>query len=256
MAELSGKVAIVTGGSRGIGAAAGAALAAAGAAVALVARDRGAASHAAAAIAAKGGTACGLSCDIADYASVSAIVEETRRRFGAPDIVVNNAGVIEPIGPLTQSEPAAWQRNLAVNLVGAYHVLRAALPAMVERGHGTVVNVSSGAAHRALEGWSAYCAAKAGLAMLTNSVALETAGSGIRVFGLSPGVIDTDMQGLIRASGINRVSRIPRAHLAPAEHPARAIVYLCTAAADDLAGRETSLLDPEFRRRAGLPATV
>ena len=112
--------------------------------------------------------------------------------------------------------------------------------------------LSSGAAHRPLEGWSAYCAAKAGLAMLTEALALETAGAGIRVFGLAPGVIDTDMQVSIRASGVNRISRIPRADLASVEHPAAAIRYLCTAAANDLAGSEVSLGDPEFRRRIGL----
>jgi NAD(P)-dependent dehydrogenase (short-subunit alcohol dehydrogenase family) len=74
----------------------------------------------------------------------------------------------------------------------------------------------------------------------------------VRVFGLAPGVVDTDMQAAIRASGINRVSKIPRSHLAPVEHPAAAIVYLCTDAADDLAGTEVALLDPEFRRRIGL----
>jgi NAD(P)-dependent dehydrogenase (short-subunit alcohol dehydrogenase family) len=74
-----------------------------------------------------------------------------------------------------------------------------------------VINISSGAAHRALEGWSAYCCAKAGFAMLTTALALETTRSGVRVFGLAPGVVDTDMQVTIRASGINRVSQIPRA---------------------------------------------
>jgi len=109
---------------------------------------------------------------------------------------------------------------------------------------GTVINISSGAAHRALEGWSAYCCAKAGLATLTTALALETTRSGVRVFGLAPGVIDTDMQVTIRASGINRVSQIPRANLAPVEHPAAAILYLCTEDADDLIGKELALLDP------------
>ena len=95
----------------------------------------------------------------------------------------------------------------------------------------------------------AYCCAKAGLAMLTTALALETTRSALRVFGFAPGVVDTDMQVAIRASGINRVSQIPRANLAPVEHPAAAILYLCTEDADDLIGKELALLDPEFRRR-------
>jgi NAD(P)-dependent dehydrogenase (short-subunit alcohol dehydrogenase family) len=90
-------------------------------------------------------------------------------------------------------------------------VVRATLPSMLANRGGTVINISSGAAHRALEGWSAYCCAKAGFAMLTTALALETTRSGVRVFGLAPGVVDTDMQVTIRASGINRVSQIPRA---------------------------------------------
>lgn len=254
MTELAGKVAIVTGASRGIGAAAAKALATAGAAVVLTARNGAAAARVAAEIAGGGGRAAGLACDIADPAAVEALVAAAGRQFGPPDILVNNAGIIEPIGALAASDPAQWRRNIEINLLGAYHTVRAVLPAMLERGAGTIVNLSSGAAHRPLEGWSAYCAAKAGLAMLTQALALEAGPSGLRVFGLAPGVIDTGMQVAIRASGVNRVSRIPRADLAPVDHPAAAIVYLCTPAADDLAGTEVSLGDPAFRRRIGLAA--
>jgi 3-oxoacyl-[acyl-carrier protein] reductase len=252
--DLAGKVAIVTGASRGIGAAASAALAMAGASVVLVGRDGRAAERAAGAITSGGCDAYGAGCDVADFSSVETMVADTEQRFGPPDILVNNAGVIEPIGLLASSDPVAWRRNIEINLIGAYNVIRATLPRMLDAGGGTIINVSSGAAHRPLEGWAAYCSGKAGLAMLTNAIALETGRSGIRVFGLSPGVIDTDMQGQIRASGINRISRIPRAELAPVEQPARAIVYLCTEAANDLVGTELSLLDPEFRRRIGLSA--
>jgi NAD(P)-dependent dehydrogenase (short-subunit alcohol dehydrogenase family) len=85
--------------------------------------------------------------------------------------------------------------------------------------------------------------------MLTRAIALETAGKGIRVFGFQPGTTDTDMQVLIRASGVNPISRIPRGDLTPVAHPAAAIVYLCTAAADDLNGQEFSLRDDTFRDR-------
>ena len=126
-----------------------------------------------------------------------------------------------------------------------------ALP-MIQAGGGTIVNVSSGAAMRPLEGWSAYCTGKAGLAMLTRAIALENPDNGIRVFGFQPGTTDTDMQVTIRASGINRVSQIPRANLTPVAHPAAAIVYLCTEAAADLNGQEFSLGDEAFRARLNL----
>jgi NAD(P)-dependent dehydrogenase (short-subunit alcohol dehydrogenase family) len=105
-----------------------------------------------------------------------------------------------------------------------------------------------------MEGWSAYCAGKAGLAMVTQSVALEYGARGIRAFGFAPSVVDTDMQGEIRASGINPVSKLPRENLAGAGDPARAIAYLGTAAADDLSGREIDIRDANFRVRVGLPA--
>jgi len=200
MNELAGKVAIVTGASRGIGAAAANALAKGGAAVVLAARDGALSARVAEAIIANGGRAHGVACDVADYASVEGMLGETERQFGPVDILINNAGVIEPIAALAEGDPAAWARNIGINLAGGYHAIRAVLPGMLRAGGGTIVNLSSGAAHRPLEGWSAYCAAKAGLAMLTEALALETAGAGIRVFGLAPGVIDTDMQGVVRGT--------------------------------------------------------
>ena len=88
--------------------------------------------------------------------------------------------------------------------------------------------------------------------MLTRAIMLEKARTGIRVFGFQPGTTDTDMQVMIRASGINIISQIPRANLTPVAHPAKAIVYLCTPDADDLAGAEFSLRDEAFRKRIGL----
>jgi 3-oxoacyl-[acyl-carrier protein] reductase len=218
MTDLAGKVAIVTGGSRGIGAATAFVLAKAGAAVTLVARDRRRVLQLADEIVANGGRALALACDVADYGSVRATVAEAERRLEGIYILVNNAGVIEPIGGLAQSDPAVWRRSIEVNLVGAYHTARATLPRMLEAGQGTVINISSRAAHRPLDGWSAYCSGKAGLAMLTEAIALECADARVRVFGLAPGVVDTDMQAVIRASGINRISQIRQIDLAPVGH--------------------------------------
>ncbi|MBN9559457.1 MAG: SDR family oxidoreductase [Alphaproteobacteria bacterium] len=252
MTELTGKVVLVTGASRGIGEAAAVALAREGASVMLAARDVVRAGEVARRIVDGDGKAAASACDVAEYGAVERLVGETRERFGAIDVLVNNAGVIEPIAMIAEADPAAWARNVQINLAGAFNAVRGVLPGMLAAGRGTIINLSSGAAHRPLEGWSAYCAAKAGMAMLTRSIALETEGRGIRVFGFAPGTTDTDMQVTIRASGINRISRIPRGDLTPVAHPARAIVYLCTAAADDLGGQEFALGDAAFRQRIGL----
>lgn len=252
MQSLAGKVAIVTGASRGIGAAAALALGEAGASVMLAARSGAQAEANAKQINAGGGKAFAIECDVSDYAACQRLVHETALRFGPPDVLVNNAGVIEPISMVGTADPREWARSIEINLIGAYYAIRAVLPGMIERGHGDIINVSSGAAIRPLEGWSAYCAGKAALAMLTRSIDLEHRSAGIRVFGFQPGTTDTDMQVTIRASGINMISKIPREQLTPVAHPARAIVYLCTEQADDLAGKEFSLRDDDFRRRIGL----
>jgi NAD(P)-dependent dehydrogenase (short-subunit alcohol dehydrogenase family) len=220
----------------------------------LAARDGMLAGDVAQSIVAAGGRASARACDVSDYAEVAGLVAETNGRFGRIDALINNAGVIEPIASIADSDPAVWARNIQINLNGAYFAIRAVLPGMIAAGGGTIVNVSSGAAIRPLEGWSAYCAGKAGLHMLTRAIALETAGQGIRVFGFQPGTTDTDMQVLIRASGINVISKIPRENLTPVAHPAAAIVYLCTEAAGDLHGQEFSLRDEAFRSRLTLDA--
>jgi 3-oxoacyl-[acyl-carrier protein] reductase len=245
--SLNGKIALVTGASRGLGEGAARALAKAGAKVMLLARDGALAEKVAAEI---GGAA--LACDVSDYAAVAEAVAATRKRLGGLDILVNNAGVIEPIADLAASDPAVWARNIQINLIGAYNVVHAVLAGMTKAGGGTIINVSSGAAYRPLEGWSAYCAGKAGLAMMTRSIALETKGRGIRIFGFSPGTIDTDMQVKIRASGMNMVSQIPRANLSPVEHAVRGLLYLCDSASDDLIGEDASMRDEKFRQRIGL----
>ncbi|KGM30936.1 SDR family NAD(P)-dependent oxidoreductase [Inquilinus limosus] len=251
--RLGGQVALVTGASRGIGAAAARVLAAQGAAVALTARSAEAIEAIARELTDAGGRAVAIAGDIGDIAWAEALVEEAAEALGAPTILVNNAGMVGPIGRLLDCDPADWARNVTVNLLGAHAVLRAALPGMVEAGGGTVINVSSGAAENAYEGWSAYCAGKAGLAMLTRSLHLEYGGQGIRAFGFRPGTVDTEMQGEIRASGINPVSQMPREAHAPPEHPARVIAWLCGPGAQDLVGEELSIRDPELRRRTGLP---
>ena len=251
--SLTAEIAIVTGAGRGIGAETALALAREGALVAVTARRLADAEAVAGQIAAAGGRALALACDVADLAAAEEAVRTIANEAGPATILVNNAGTIQPIGAFHETEPAAWAEAIAANLTGAANMVRAVLPAMLAAGRGTIVNVSSGAARKALEGWSAYCASKAGLAMLTQSLALEYGAAGVLSFGFAPGVVDTGMQAAIRASGINPVSRIPREALAPAAEPARAIAFLATPAAAPFAGREIDIRDADFRLACGLP---
>ena len=252
MSPPKAELAFVTGASRGLGEGVARGLANRCKAVILMARDKPSLARIATEINSAGGHAVPFACDVSDFAEVERAVSEARSRFGPVDVVINNAGVIEPISPIATSDPAIWARSVTINLVGAYNVVRATLPHMLVQGGGSIINISSGAAYQVLEGWSAYCAGKAGLAMLTRSIALETAGKGIRIFGFSPGTVDTDMQAKIRSSGINAVSKIPREHLAPVEHAVRGVLFLCSSDADDLIGQEVSMRHDLFRKRIGL----
>lgn len=254
MIDLSGQAAIVTGASRGIGAATARALAEAGAAVVLAARSMDRIETVAREIRHAGGTTETVRCDVSRWPDVEHAVEVCRERFGRVDILVNNAGVIDPIGSLSDSDPAAWRHATDVNFIGVYHGLRAVLPAMKAQGAGTIVNVSSGAAHAPLDGWSHYCAAKAGAHMLTRAADLECRAGGVTVVGLSPGTVATDMQKAIKSSGINPVSRLDWSDHIPPEWPARAILWLCGPDGRDFAGEEVSLRDETVRRRVGLLA--
>jgi len=244
MSILAGKTAIVTGAGRGIGAAAAEALSALGANLVLAARS----GEAIATLAARLPNALAVPTDVADAAAVANLFTAARRRFGRVAILVNNAATVEPIGRIAEADPHIWAASLQANIAGQFYGAQAALADLPDV---TIVNISSGAASRPLEGWSAYCAGKAALAMLTQSLHLEYAALGLRVFGLRPGVVDTEMQVLIRASGINPVSQLPRAALQPASIPGQAIAWLCANDAPDLVGQDVDMRDPAFRARVG-----
>ena len=253
MSDIRGKVALVTGASRGIGAATVRELAARGASVVMAARSAMQLEMLAEDIRADDGVVEPVICDVKDYAQVEAAVACSVEKFGRLDILVNNAGVIDPIGALIDSDPAEWAQAAAINYKAVYNGLRAALPNMVAQGSGVVVNVSSGAATSPLEGWAHYCSAKAGALMLTRCADLELSGTGVRVVGLSPGTVATYMQEAIRASGINPVSQLdPGVHV-PAEWPARAIAWLCSEDAAAYHGVDVSLRDENILQRIGLP---
>lgn len=249
MDAIKGKTVLITGASRGIGEAAARAFAEAGARVVLAARDGDAVARIAAEI---GDAAAGIACDVTDMAQVQAAVDLAVARFGKLDILIGNAGVIEPIARLDAADPAAWSRAIDINLKGVFHGMRAALPVMQAQGHGTIITISSGAAHNPLEGWSGYCASKAGAAMLTSCAHLEAGSAGLRIMGLSPGTVATDMQRVIKASGVGPIAQLEWEDHIPADWPARALMWMCSPDADDWLGREVSLRDEGIRRRVGL----
>lgn len=246
---MQGKTVLITGASRGIGAEAGRVFAQAGANVALVARSRDQINALAAAF---GDNAIALACDVSDYAQVEQAVADCVARFGSLDVLIGNAGVIEPIYHLSNADVAAWSTAIDINLKGVFHGMRAALPVMRAAGGGTVLTVSSGAASNPVEAWSHYCASKAGAKMLTECLHLEEAHHGIRAMGLSPGTVATDMQRVIKASGINPVSQLDWDVHIPADWPARALLWMCSSDADEFLGTEISLRQDEIRNRIGL----
>ncbi|WP_068108622.1 SDR family oxidoreductase [Tropicimonas marinistellae] len=249
MTDMTGKVVLITGASRGIGAEAARVFAAAGANVALVARSNEVLAGLAGEI---GEAALAIPCDISRYWEMQAAVSATVQAFGKLDVLVNNAGVVDPISHMAEADPEAWGQVIDVNLKGVFHGMRAALPVMLDQGGGTILTVSSGAAHGPVEAWSAYCASKAGAAMLTRSLDKEYAHLGIRAMGLSPGTVQTEMQRVIKKSGINPVSKLEWDDHIPADWPARALLWMCGVEADEFEGKEVSLRDEEIRRKVGL----
>lgn len=254
MNSLSEKVILLTGASRGIGAAAAIEMASRGAKLCIGARKAEDCQNIVDHIQSAGGKAIAFSCDVANYEAVEKALDVCLNEFGKIDALVNNAGTVDPISMIEESDPEAWARNISVNLVGVYNGIRAVLPHFYKQNSGTIINISSGAAHNPLEGWSAYCAGKAGVHMVTRATALEAAEKGVRVYGFAPGVVDTEMQVTIRASGINRVSQMPRTSLSPVDEPGKAIAWLCSDAAADLSGQELDIRNPDLRKRVGLPA--
>ena len=191
-------VILVTGASRGLGAEIARWLGRAGARVALVARSEAPLAEVARSAAASGGEALTLPADVSDREACAGAVEKTLDRFGRLDGLVNNAGILPPVMTIERSDPDAWVRNIEVNLLAPYYLIRAAIPAL-RTAAGRVVNISSGAAVKPIGAWSAYCAAKAALTHLTAVLAVEE--PRVTAVALRPGVIDTEMQAVIRRGG-------------------------------------------------------
>jgi NAD(P)-dependent dehydrogenase (short-subunit alcohol dehydrogenase family) len=192
---LDGKSALVTGGSQGLGRALGRALVGAGARVVLVARHAEALAAVAAEIRAAGGEAHTVVADVADKDAAAAIAGQTAALVGPVDLLINNASTLGPVPLrlLLDTDCEDLERALAVNLVGAFRLTKAIAGPMVLRGAGTIVNITSDAATEAYERWGAYGASKAALELLGRVWAAELAGTGVRLYTVDPGEMDTRM---------------------------------------------------------------
>ncbi|ASM73759.1 MULTISPECIES: SDR family oxidoreductase [Roseobacteraceae] len=247
--DMTGQVVMITGASRGIGAETARIFAAAGAKVALLARSEGDIAELAGEI---GDAAIAIPCDVSRYWEVEAAVNATVKTFGGLNVLVNNAGVIEPIAHLVDADPAEWSKVIDINLGGVFNGMRAAVPQMIKGGGGSVLTISSGAAHGPVEAWSHYCASKAAVHMLTACLDKENAADGIRAMGLSPGTVATQMQREIKQSGVNPISQLDWSDHIPADWPAKALLWMCSEAADGYCGQEISLRDEDIRAKVGL----
>ena len=190
--DLTGRTAIVTGGTRGIGRAIAEGFLAAGANVVVASRKADACAETEAHLVAMGGQALGVATHLGEIESTDALVERTVERFGGVDIVVNNAAnaLTQPIGEFT---PEAWQKSFDVNLRGPVFLVQAALPHLERSEHAAVVNVISAGAFLASSNQAMYAAGKAALMSFTRAMGADLAGRGIRVNALAPGTVDTDM---------------------------------------------------------------
>jgi len=233
--ELEGQTAIVTGASRGVGLAIARELADAGARVVLLARSAVALEQAGSEL----DGAVAIVADVRDAAGVQAAVARSERELGPTDLLVNNAGTLAAIGPLWEVEAADLWLDVETSVRGALLCSQAVLPAMLQRGRGRIVNVSSYAAIRPSPYQSAYAAAKAALLSLTESLAASTAERGVSVFAVSPGFVRTAMTDRLRES-------FPEAGSGgevEAARSGRLVAFLATGAADALSGRFLHVLD-------------
>lgn len=192
-----------------------------------------------------------IAADLSEPEQIQELIQDATGRYGKLDGLVNNAGTIDPIQKLADADPHQWARSIQVNLTAPALLTRAALP-LLEQNKGRVVNISSGAAIKSVQGWSAYCTAKAGLTHLTRVAAVEYPNVGF--FSLRPGVIDTQMQQEIRESSGMTTEEVEKfrglkaeGKLEPPKVPARAICWLLLHGPTSRSGEFIEYTDPEVK---------
>lgn len=240
--DLQAQVALVTGAGRGVGRAIAMTLGNAGASVCVTARSEGEVAQAAQEIRQGGGRSLGLRCDVTDRAAVRRAVETTAGELGPITLLVNNAGTLDALGPFWETDPDLWWRDVEVHVRGTQLCTHAVLPSMLERGHGRIINVVGMLGQRGEPYVTAYACAKAALFRLTDCLSREVAERGIKVFGISPGPVRTEMTVRLAESEEGRKWTPYFAELdddgwTPAEEGAQLVARLAGGEADTLSGR-------------------
>ena len=247
--DLSGQVAVVTGGGRGLGRAMAQALSAAGAKVAVVARTQAQLAETVDLIRKDGGHVLAVPTDITDRQAVETMVRTVQRELGPADILVNNAGVVGVPGPIWEVAPEDWRHTLDVNLHGAFLCGVTVLKGMVERNRGRIINVASGAALAPIPYGSGYCVSKAALARLTECIAADGKAHGIIAFAIDPGSVRTAMTEYLIES-VEGQTYLPwyrklilEGGDVPADLSANLVALLASGRLDSLSGRFISVFD-------------
>ena len=256
---LTGQVAIVTGGGRGIGRAIAQALAQQGAAVAVTARSGEQLAETVALITAAGGRAIAVTADVTDPPAVERVVTQTEQQLGPVDLLVNNAGVVGPIGPLWEVAPEEWWHAMAIHVYGTVLYCRAVLPGMVARRRGRIIHVASGRGSGGkLPYGSSYGCAKAAQVYLTETLAAETQAHNVYVFAISPGLVRSRMTDEVLQSSAGQrwlpqyQSRFAAGEAVPPDQAAQLVIFLASGQGDGLSGRFLAVGDDvaELARRA------
>ena len=259
--KLDGQVAVITGAGRGIGRAIALAYAREGAKLALAARSESELQDAVGAVSESGAEAIAVCTDVTSQQDTERLAHEAVERFGSIDVLVNNAGISGPLGPLQGNDVADWVSTVNVNLTGTFLVCRAVIPVMLEQMGGKIINLSGAGATNAWSNMSAYCSSKAAVVRLTEVLAQELDGQGITVNALGPGSVHTSMWDKMTeqaadagADFIHELGlRVTSGGGASIDECAELAVWLASGESGALTGRLISAATDDFR---GLPPRI